>query len=61
MPKKPVIVEVVEEGDDRFLRKTYTDGSVVRVPIVEGTPRKERLSKKIAWYLDLKTGRRKFY
>ena len=61
MAKRPVRIEVVEEGAERFLVKTYADGSEDRLPIVEQPPKKKRLSAKIAWYWDLKTGRRKFY
>jgi hypothetical protein len=61
MVKKPVSIEVIEEGDDRFLFKAYSDGTEERVPIVKGPPKPERLSNKIAWYRDLKTGRKKFY
>jgi hypothetical protein len=61
MAKKPITVEVIEEGDERFLLKTYVDGTEERVPIVKQPPKKKRLSNKIAWYWDLKTGRRKFY
>jgi hypothetical protein len=34
MPKKPVSIEVVQEGDERFLVKTYADGETVRELIV---------------------------
>jgi hypothetical protein len=27
MVKKPIQIEVVQEGDERFLLKTYADGS----------------------------------
>ena len=27
MPKKPITVEIVEEGDNRILRKVYADGT----------------------------------
>jgi hypothetical protein len=30
MPKKPVKIEVVEEGDERFLLKVFPDGSEER-------------------------------
>jgi hypothetical protein len=64
MPTKPIKVEVVEEGGERFLLKVYADGRQERVPIasIVKAPRKERrLSAKIAWYWDLTTGRRKLY
>lgn len=61
MPKQPTSVEVIERGDQRFLLKTYADGTEERVSIVTKPPKKKRLSNKIAWYRDLKTGRRKFY
>jgi hypothetical protein len=61
MPKKPFKIEVVEEGDERFLLKVYADGREERVPIVKEPKKEKRLSAKIAWYWDLTTGRRKFY
>jgi hypothetical protein len=39
MPKEPVQIEVVQEDDERFIVKTFADGSVERVPIVK-LPRK---------------------
>jgi hypothetical protein len=39
MPKEPVQIEVVQEGDQRFIVKTFADGSDERVPIVK-LPRK---------------------
>lgn len=35
MPKEPVQIEVVQEGDERFIVKTFADGSEERVPIVK--------------------------
>lgn len=39
MPKKPISIEIIQEGDDRFLLKKYADGSEERAPIVK-LPRK---------------------
>jgi hypothetical protein len=39
MPKEPVQIEVVQEGDERFIVKTFADGSEEPVPIVK-LPRK---------------------
>ena len=61
MQRKLVKVEIVEEETGRFLVQAFSDGSEERLPIVEEPPRKKRLSAKIAWYWDLKSGRRKFY
>ena len=61
MSKKPIQIEVVEEADERFLVRTYADGSKERLPIVQQPPRQKRMSAKIVWYWDMKTGRRKFY
>jgi hypothetical protein len=61
MPRKLVKVEVVVRGASRFLVKSFSDGTEERLPIVEEPPKKKRLSAKIAWYWDLKTGRRKLY
>ena len=61
MPRKLVKVELVGEGASRFLVKSFSDGTEERLPIVEVPPKKKRLSAKVAWYWDLRTGRRKFY
>jgi hypothetical protein len=61
MTKKPIKVEVIEKGDERFLVKVYADGREERKLIVKGEKRKKRLSSKVAWYWELRTGRRKFY
>jgi hypothetical protein len=39
MVKEPVDIEIVEEGGERFVVKTFSDGSVERVPVVK-LPRK---------------------
>jgi hypothetical protein len=39
MPKKPNKIEIIQDGDERFLLKGYADGSEERVPIVK-LPRK---------------------
>jgi hypothetical protein len=39
MAKKPIKIEIIQEGDSRFLLKEYADGSEERVPI-EKLPRK---------------------
>jgi len=61
MAKKLKHVEVIEEGDERFLLQIYDDGTEERVPIVKEPPKKGRMSNKIAWYRDLRTGRKIFY
>jgi hypothetical protein len=35
MAKTPTTIEVVQEGDERFLLKTFADGSEERTPIVK--------------------------
>jgi hypothetical protein len=39
MPKKPIKIEVVQEGDERFLLKVFAHGGEEREPIVK-LPRK---------------------
>jgi hypothetical protein len=60
MPKKPSKFEVMQEGDERFLHKTYDDGKVERTPIVK-IPKNRRSSSRPYWYWELATGRRKFF
>ena len=35
MPKQPVRIEIIEEGDERVLLKSYDDGRQERTPIVK--------------------------
>jgi hypothetical protein len=39
MPKDPVEIKIVEEGDERFMVKVFADGTEERTPIVK-LPRK---------------------
>jgi hypothetical protein len=55
MPKKPIKIEVIEEGDERFLLKIFFDGSEERQPIVK-LPRKKRSRPKVDWSRKLSTG-----
>jgi hypothetical protein len=41
MSKVPVGVEIIQEGDERFILKTHADGTEERVPVVK-LPRKKR-------------------
>ena len=41
MPKKPVKIEIVQEGDTRFVLTAFADGSEERKPIVK-LPKKTR-------------------
>ena len=61
MAKRFRKVEIIENEEGRSLLKVYTDGSEDRTPIVKEDKPKKRLSSKIAWYRDLRTGRRIFY
>ena len=38
-PKEPVSIEVIEDGDERYVLKTFADGSEERIPVVK-VPRK---------------------
>jgi hypothetical protein len=57
VPKKPIKVEIVQEGDARFLTKTFADGSEERVPIVK-QPAKKRMPGPYR-YRDMNKGRKK--
>ena len=60
MLKKPVRVEIVQEGDERLLLTVYDDHTEERTPIVS-TGKKRRDSSRPYWYWSLGTGRRKFF
>jgi hypothetical protein len=55
MPKKPIKIEVIEEGDERFLLKIFSDGSEERRPIVK-LSRRMRPRPKVDWSRKLSTG-----
>jgi hypothetical protein len=48
MPKPPRSIEIVQEGEERFIVKTFDDGSEQRVPIVK-LPRKKRYPDRPYW------------
>lgn len=35
MQRKPISIRVIEEGDERFLLQTFTDGTEEKTPIVK--------------------------
>ena len=51
LTKKPVSIEVVQEGDERFLVKTYANGETVRESIVK-EPRTKRYPCYRHWTFD---------
>jgi hypothetical protein len=61
MANKLVWVRIVEGEKGRLLVRVYEDGNEERIPILKVPAKKGRLSNKIAWYRDLRTGRKKFY
>jgi hypothetical protein len=54
MAKKQVGIEVIEEGIERFLVKTFDDGSEERQPIVKEARKKQ--PRRIDWRRKLKSG-----
>jgi hypothetical protein len=54
MAKKEVGIQVIEEGGERFLLKTFDDGSEERQPIVK-EPRKKH-PRRIDWSRKLRSG-----
>jgi hypothetical protein len=55
MAKEAVRVEVIEEGDERFLLKVFADGSEERLPIVK-EPKEKRARPRVDWSRKLSTG-----
>jgi hypothetical protein len=49
MPKKPVKIEVVQVGGERYLLKIFADGSEEREPILK-SPRKKRYPDRPYWH-----------
>jgi len=58
MSKKLTEVEIVQEGDERFILKTFSDGSEERELIVK-LPRKKRYPPRPYWHWDLNKSRKK--
>jgi hypothetical protein len=52
MAKKPVSIEIVQEGDERFILRTFADGETTREPIVKAR-RKKRYPDRPYWHWDL--------
>lgn len=50
-PKEPVDIEVIQEGDERYVLKTFADGTEERVPVVK-TPRKPSRFPYRKWSFD---------
>jgi hypothetical protein len=60
MPKKLIKVEIVQDGDQRVLQKTYDDATQERTPVVQGETKRAGRQRPY-WYWSLGTGRRKFF
>jgi hypothetical protein len=58
MSKKLTEVEIVQEGDDRFILKTFSDGSEERELVVK-LARKKRYPSRPYWHWDLNKSRKK--
>jgi hypothetical protein len=58
MSKKLTEVEIVQEGDERFILKTFSDGSEERELVVK-LPRKKRYPPRPYWHWDLNKSRKK--
>ena len=58
MSKKPVNIEVIEEGGERFVLTTYNDGQVVRCRVDPNQKPKRKPRKPIA-RAGLQRGRKK--
>ena len=56
--QKPVKVVVVEEGDERYILRTFADGEEKREPIIK-LPRKRRYPPRPYWHWDFNKERKK--
>jgi hypothetical protein len=56
--KKPKSIVVVVEGDERYILKTFSDGSEEREPVVK-LPRKKRYPPRPYWHWNFNKGRKK--
>jgi hypothetical protein len=55
---KSIKIEIVQEGDERFILKVFADGSEKREPIVK-LPRRKRYPPRPYWHWDLNKGSKK--
>jgi hypothetical protein len=51
MRKEPVEIEIIQDGDERYMLKTFADGSEERTPIVR-LPRKPSRFPYREWSFD---------
>lgn len=58
MRKKPVRVLIVDQGQERFILRTFSDGTKEREPIVK-LPRKKRYPPRPYWDWKFSKGRKK--
>ena len=49
--KEPVDIKVVQEGDERYVLKTFADGGKERIPVVKSTEKTLALSVR-KWSFD---------
>ncbi|MES2193784.1 MAG: hypothetical protein V4517_05175 [Pseudomonadota bacterium] len=50
-PKKPVDIEIIQDGDERYVLKTFDDGSEERISVVKA-PRKPSRFRYRNWSFD---------
>ena len=55
MLKKPIKVEIVQEGDERFIVRAFAGGEETREPVVK-LPRKKRYPPRSYWHWVLYKG-----
>ena len=58
MTRTPCKIEIVQQGDERFILKVFADGREEREPIVK-LPRKKRYPPRPYWHWDLSKIRKK--
>jgi hypothetical protein len=56
--RKAIKSEIVQDGDDRFILTTFSDGEETRLPVVK-QPRKKRYPPRPYWHWDLNKSRKK--
>jgi hypothetical protein len=50
-PKKPVDIEIIQEGDERYVLRTFADGTEERISVVKA-PRKPSRFRYRKWSFD---------
>jgi hypothetical protein len=58
MTRKTTSIKIIQEGDERFMVRTFDDGTIIREPILK-LKRRKRYPDHPYWHWDLGKSKRK--